>query len=313
MLKVNVEIANVFTGHSEAVYCLEKGIQQFDFYSGSADGFVGLWNTDSGTFEKPLAKVNSSIYALKLLAPSTLLIGEQSGVLNAIDMDSKVILKSIQLTNSNIFTIALLPANNSILVGDGGGNIHVLNEDFEVIQILNLCNANIRKIDISPCGRFVVVGASDHQIYFLEWNGLLELRQVLAGHTNSVFSVQYKSPYSLLSGGRDAMLNEWKWNEEEFLNTQKWSLHQTLPAHNFTINSIAIQPNQMLFATSSRDKSIKIWNYQTNELLKVIDTIKFPGTHTHSVNSILWLDNQTLLSTGDDKKIISWTIQNIPN
>jgi WD40 repeat protein len=310
MLKVKVEIENVFTGHSEAVYCLEKGNRKTDFYSGSADGFIGLWNTASGAFEKPLAKVNSSIYALKLIAPSTLLIGELSGVFTAIDMDSKAVLKTIQLTSHNIFSIAYLHKSEHILVGDGGGNIHVLNEEFEVVQILNLCASNIRKIDVSPCGRFAVVGASDHQIYFLEWNGLLELKQVLSSHSNSVFSLVYKSPFVLLSGGRDAILKEWIWNEEEFLDTQKWQLKQSLPAHNFTINSIAIQPQQNLFATSSRDKTIKIWDYHTTKLLKVIDTIKFPGTHTHSVNSILWLDNNTLLSTGDDKKIISWNIQN---
>jgi WD40 repeat protein len=47
---------------------------------------------------------------------------------------------------------------------------------------------------------------------------------------------------------------------------------------------------------------------ETLELKKVIDLEKMLG-HSHSVNTLLWLeDKQLLVSAGDDKKIMVWRL-----
>ena len=78
------------------------------------------------------------------------------------------------------------------------------------------------------------------------------------------------------------------------------------PAHWFTINAIAFHPNGQFFATASRDKTIKIWDANTFELLKVLEVIRDKG-HVNSVNALLWHPYQELLlSAGDDRSIIIW-------
>jgi WD40 repeat protein len=74
------------------------------------------------------------------------------------------------------------------------------------------------------------------------------------------------------------------------------------------VNHLSLSPNKKLLASASRDKTIKIWDAESLELLKVLDRTKYPTSHTHSVNRLLWLNDDTLISTGDDRKVICWKI-----
>jgi WD40 repeat protein len=106
----------------------------------------------------------------------------------------------------------------------------------------------------------------------------------------------------LFSGGRDALLKVWKLDQTPILL-------ETINAHWFTINDLQISPNGNFLISASRDKTIKIWDIKTLELLKVLDRFKNIGGHTHSVNRLLWLDNETFVSGGDDKKICVWKME----
>ena len=231
--------------------------------------------------------------------------GLQNGSLFALDLADRSILRSVQLSNQGIFSLALINEGQNILAASGEGFIYMLNtKDQSLVQSLNLSNKAIRSLQISPCGRFVIAGCSDHKLYFLKVEDKLLLQQVIEAHDNSVFTATYKEGYVLLSGGRDAMLKQWTWSHEE----KEWQIDDSIPAHNYTVNKIALNPSRRLFATGSRDKTIKIWQTKPIELLKVINPEKFPNGHTHSINTLHWLDDSTLLSAGDDKKIISWKI-----
>jgi WD40 repeat protein len=103
----------------------------------------------------------------------------------------------------------------------------------------------------------------------------------------------------LLSGGKDGFLNIW--------SCKNFELIKSLPAHNFALYGICFHPNENIFATASRDKSIKIWDAETIDVLAKLDAKK--GGHLNSVNRIYWSNyNNYLVSTGDDKTIIIWDI-----
>lgn len=78
-------------------------------------------------------------------------------------------------------------------------------------------------------------------------------------------------------------------------------------AHMFTINHLAFSPDGSLFATASRDKTIKIWDTYSLKLLKVLDTIRHGG-HINSVNRLLWLP-EMLVSASDDQRAIIWEVE----
>lgn len=164
-------------------------------------------------------------------------------------------------------------------------------------------------MDVSVKRNEMAVGASDGNIYFL--NRQLELIHILKkAHDNSVFTVKYTADGKyLMSGGRDAHLKIWHFTEGGHPSPMT-----DVSAHWFTINALAFHPqNPHIFATASRDKTIKIWSFYPQQaesltLLKVLDTIRY-GCHINSVNALYWSAyNNYLISGSDDRSLIVWQI-----
>jgi WD40 repeat protein len=105
----------------------------------------------------------------------------------------------------------------------------------------------------------------------------------------------------LISGSRDAQLKIW--------DLPNYQLQQTLPAHLFAVYSICFHPHLPYFATCSQDKSIKIWDAANFKLYKILSLEKLGIGHSHSINKIVWSnDGKHLISTGDDRKVMVWEI-----
>ena len=56
-------------------------------------------------------------------------------------------------------------------------------------------------------------------------------------------------------------------------------------------------------ATASRDKKIKIWN---DDLTFISRIEEHPVGHKNSVNTLCWLSDTELITTGDDRCIMLW-------
>ena len=80
-----------------------------------------------------------------------------------------------------------------------------------------------------------------------------------------------------------------------------WKLFIILDGHgsNFTIRKI-ININENLIASSSDDKTIKIWDWNQGTCLKSIES------HEGHVYAIELLNYKTIISGGLDKKICLW-------
>src|SRR5690606_5451891 len=105
----------------------------------------------------------------------------------------------------------------------------------------------------------------------------------------------------LLSGGRDAHIRV----HDSFKGTE---LRDWIP-HWFAIYAIAYQPGGKLFATASRDKSIKLWSAEDFRLLKVLHKDRGLDAHSHSVNTLIWSPSgHRLYTAGDDRRIKVWNL-----
>ena len=81
----------------------------------------------------------------------------------------------------------------------------------------------------------------------------------------------------------------------------------------YTVNALALNTDGTLLFSGSRDKTIKIWDANSFELLKVIEGIR-DGGHLNSVNSLLWSpEKKYLISGSDDKSIGIWKIEKVDN
>ncbi len=83
-----------------------------------------------------------------------------------------------------------------------------------------------------------------------------------------------------------------------------FTLRHTLRGHKDIINRIAWSPDGSILASPSEDKTIRLWETQTGQLLRTLKG------HSASVFSVAWSPDGRLLASGsEDKTIRLWDVQ----
>jgi WD40 repeat protein len=323
---MNVEKIAQLTGHQAAVFAVGEGRTPQHIISGAGEGWLVEWDLATPDVGRLLAKVERNIFSLQYLKnQNRIVVGDMDGGVRFVNLDNPEKTLNIKHHSKGCFDIQLL--NNQLFTIGGEGNITRWSVDeSRSLESLQLSAKSLRALDICVGKREIAVGASDGNVYFLDLD-TFELKKTLkTAHTNSVFAVRYTPDgQHLLTGGRDAFLKLWQLNSPE--NTPVFAV----PAHLFTLNSIAFHPTKpTIFATASRDKTIKIWETEISDskfqisgskfqipnssvkLLKVIDTIR-SGCHIRSVNRLFWSPFEDyLVSVSDDRSLMVWGISNLP-
>ncbi|MBV8882612.1 MAG: serine/threonine protein kinase [Chroococcidiopsidaceae cyanobacterium CP_BM_RX_35] len=77
----------------------------------------------------------------------------------------------------------------------------------------------------------------------------------------------------------------------------------TLTGHLGSVNSVAISPKGDILASGSDDKTIKLWNLDTQQAITTLNG------HTHAVKSVAFSPDGKILATGgDDKTVKLWDL-----
>jgi len=289
-------------GHKAAIFVFANADDPKHFLTGAGDGWIVQWNLNELENGKLIAKVPRNIFSLCNLPNQQLIVvGNMDGGVHWVDLQDPEKTKNIAHHQKGVFDIQLI--HNRIYTLGGEGMITRWSvEERRTLESFHITNQSLRSMSYNEARNEIAIGASDNNIYILDAKSLSIEHMIRQAHENSVFTVQYSLDGNyLLSGGRDALLKVWA-IERDF------ELVSDQAAHLFTINDIAFHPEAHLFATASRDKTIKIWDAENFKLLKVIETIK-NGGHINSVNKLYWSSyNNYLLSCSDDQSIIVWEI-----
>lgn len=297
---MQVEKLDTFSGHRGAVYALEPGLSKENFYSGASDGIVAEWNLAKPDLGSAIAQFPKGIFSLKLdAAQHQLWVATHLDGLQVIDLQTKQVIFQYSNPLASIFSMQIV--DNKLFATDSGGVLWVFDLNTKsLVSKVNLGSGSIRKIINFHKDQFLV-GSSDGCIRHLDESGKV-LKKVLA-HDKTVFSMFYEDQsHVLVTVGKDARVKKWSIQEE------KIELMDELVGHIFPIHDVVLSPNNTLFATSSMDKTIKIWDLNEFKLLKVIDYARHGG-HKNSVNKLYWSDYQDfLISASDDKKISVWKL-----
>lgn len=298
---IQVQKLHTFIGHKDCVYCLGNSSYKNHFLSAAGDGMLVLWDINNPDNGELIVKIPNSIYAINYIKQNNqLIIGQNFSGIHLIDLNTKKEVASLHLTESYIFDIQHF--GDILLIATGNGEVHIVQySSLSKLHTIKESAKSARSIAVNPVLKEFAVAYSDFSIRIFSLNSF-SLLQTIQAHQNSVFTVKYSPDGKyLLSGSRDAHLKIWNcWNHYE--------LHERVVAHMFAINSIDFSPNGLLFATGSMDKSIKIWSSIDFQLLKVLDKSRHAG-HGTSVNKVMWLENEKLLSCSDDRTISLWEIK----
>jgi WD40 repeat protein len=294
-------------GHKASVYAVEMQSVR-SVLTGGGEGWIVAWDLDAPENGRLLATVETSIFSMRLLPERGLLLaGNRNGGLHWIDWHSKREWANVAHHQKGVFDILWHNALGLLTAG-GDGRLTLWDvANARPMESLQLSRASLRCLACSPNDGTLAVGASDGNIYLLDAS-LNQKARIEGAHRPSVFTLAFVlDGQRLLSGGRDALLKAWDLAAgNACLNAQ--------PAHLFTINHIALSPSGRLFATASRDKTLKIWNTASMELLKVVDVrksslLEAPMGHFNSVNRLLWVDEGCLVSVSDDRTALVWGIE----
>lgn len=295
------ELEQLLSAHKDAIYAIEPTSNGLNFLTAGADQTVLEWDLSQPDQARRLAKGEASIYYLKLLSDNRLIIGTNAGHLYCIDHKEKKVLAERKF-NLGIFDGQVDTKNDCVyLAFEGGGLAKIDLSTFDILEKGEVSKEHIRVLRRGGDG-LLYSGSSDGRIRIHKPTNL-ETTHEFKAHSDSVFSLYINEDGALCSGGKDAMLKWWviKNGEYETINE--------VPAHLFTVNEIIEGPEYNQITTASRDKTIKIWEKGTLVLHKVLDREKYPGSHSHSVNRIAWLNGEQLISGGDDRILRIWRLR----
>jgi len=281
-----------FSDHTGPVYCLTKH-NDFLFSSG-ADKYIVRWNLNNCTQDNFVIRLENSAYSIKhLMNLPYLVIGSSNGDLHVINSLEKKEIKFIQHHKSAIFSIYEIPEKTLLLTGDADGNLCIWKSDnFQLLIQIPLNSGKIRTIKHFQNELFIGSKDGVMRIFELDFFNQIEEKIINKDGIQSILKIDDV----IMIGGYDGYLFA--------LESKTKKIISKIPAHRGPIYSL-VSFNSDYFISSSRDKSIKIWDKNT---LKVIDKKEFKtGGHKNSVNQVLELNKTTFATCSDDSRIILWS------
>jgi len=287
-----------FNDHTGPVYSIASA--EHFIYSSGADNWVARWNLQAQKQDEFAIKLDSPAYSIfHSVTKPLLFIGCSNGDFHVINTIIREEINFIKHHKSAIFSIQENPRTNQIYSGDSAGNLCIWNSiSFQLELQIPLNCEKIRAIGLIDEGTKIVVLSKDGKLRLFETSYYNELLCIPI-NSDGLQSILSVSDLHLV-GGHDGFLY--------VVNSTTNSILSKIAAHKGAIYSIK-QINQTIFATSSRDKTVKIWDLTTMRVLQKLD-LKVGG-HKNSVNDILLFNHELLVSCSDDSKIIGWKLNDL--
>lgn len=290
------------SGHSAGVYALAPGVEPNSILSGSGDRMVAGWDLQQRTALSFSIKLENPVYSLLHLPQhNQLLIGQGKGGIHVIDLLKRQEIRHLALHSQGVFDLKYHSESDAVLAVSADGFISIWNrKDFTLSRHIPIGEFKLRKADFSSDEKTMALSGADGRLRIFETEMYNELFTFDA-HEKSSNIVKFGPQNKwLVSGGWDGFLRFWN-------PAADYKLVREIPVHNYAIYDIAFSPDMRFCATASRDKTIKIWDLNTFDVLAKLDVKA--GGHSHSVNALHWSTFENLLiSGGDDRKIIAWKI-----
>jgi len=292
-----------FQGHNGAIFDLTYGGDYL--YSASADKFVTRWNLSTGMQDKFAIRLPQSPYSLGLMQNDTqLLVGLSNGDLHLFDLQQRKEIRFIKHHQQAVFCICTPAESPFVFTGDAEGNVSVWkSEDFKHLIDVPLSCGKIRRMQWDVKTGFLWCTCQDGSIKAIETNYFNLVHDFHAHKDGTTALLQYGN--HLYSGGKDAYLHKWHLSESEPERVQWVPAHHFVlydlisvgkqnefivsasrdksiklwqddslkfvqkldlktGGHKHSVNRL-LRLDNLIFASCSDDKTIILWEIETNE------------------------------------------------
>lgn len=266
--------------------------------SGSRDRTIKLWNLRTGKALYTLSGHAAPVTAIAFSADGSLLISSsEDRTLRFWHVKTGTLLRT--LTGYEVFTTLALSADRQLLVGCGqNGRVHFwrLNTDPIAYGIYDQETLMV-SVALSRDGQQVITGSSQHLIA-MHQGRTGELLRTWAAHFTVVTAIALNpvNP-SFAAGGEDGTLQCWA---DQTAQSERSS--HLLMGHQGAITALTFTPNGHYLISGSRDRTLRIWNSYTWELLSTLTG------HTQAITSVASTSNGQLIASGSlDHTIKLWS------
>jgi centriolar protein POC1 len=291
------ELHGVLEGHEHPIYALSASSKEHILFSGGGEGAVVEWSLKTMKPIKIMYKTRASIYSIHCPKALPLLVsGDREGKISIFNFIDQKLVYQEKLAGAGIF--GMLSHQHKLYFVSEDGYLRCFDlERLSLEMELKISEQALRCISINVEDEMMYLSGKDLKIHHYSINENRVVRSE-EQHSLPVFSLEYDSENKqLLSGARDAQIKVWRITET--IN---------LAAHMFAVNKILSIPEHDIFISASMDKSIKMWDAKSLDLLSIADPLKNQGHHK-SVNTLCYTPYEQLVaSAGDDRMIKVWRL-----
>ncbi|CAH1954141.1 unnamed protein product [Acanthoscelides obtectus] len=286
----------IVKGHNKPLTSLTLSEDRSTIFTASHDGCVTRWNAETGENDRVQGTGHGNqVNGMKVMDGTLYTCGIDDS-LRQVDIEGNTYKAQSLKLGSQPKGMDVLKEQNLIVTASI--NEITVSKDNQKVSTLKV-GYEPTSVACSPKGHVAVGGNMDNRvhIYELQNNNLNQLHEL--EHLGPVMDVAY-SPDDKYLVASDAHRKVILYSTDEYkvANTQEWGFH------NARVNCVAWSPDSLLVASGSLDTSIIIWHVE-----KPSKHIIIKNAHAQSqVTRLAWVDNQTLVSVGQDCNTKLWTI-----
>jgi WD repeat-containing protein 1 (actin-interacting protein 1) len=282
----------VVKGHNKFITALAYDKNRNTVYTGSYDSIITRWNVDTGDNDViPGSGHTNQINGLSI----------QGGKIISCGMDDSIRVTPLDGEYGDAAPVDS-PAKGVSGIGDQSvvatmKSVYLFNGLKQISQV-NV-SYNPQCVAVNPSGTVAAVGGGDDHkvhIYTISGNALKEV-EVLSRHTRQVTCVAFSHDGKHLASGDQK-------NEIIVWNTANWAIvEENWCFHTGSVRALSWSPNSERLASVSLDQCVIVWS-----LVDRSNRIRIPNAHRGGTNVVLWIDDKTVASAGQDCAWKTWSV-----
>ncbi|MFN6516637.1 MAG: protein kinase domain-containing protein [Nostoc sp. CreGUA01] len=263
-----------------------------------------LWHCSSTLSE--YSAVLSSVNALAFSPKGNILASTNDEKnIKLWDLNTKKVIASLFGHSQAIKSVAFSPDGKILASASDDKTVKLWQFDTltEISTLLGHSHA-VKSVVFSPDGQILASGSWDKTIKLWNLNTGLQIC-TLTGHQLQVNSVAFSPQGQILaSASYDRTIRLWQIScQTEFKNCPCYTLLGILSGHAWAVLTVAFSPDGKILATGGDDKTIKLWDVNTGQLISTL------SGHSWSVVSVAFTaDGKTLISASWDKTVKLWRV-----
>jgi len=296
-------------GHTNWVNALAIIPSNENVVSGSNDKTIKIWNSKTFRLIATLKNHADWVNALAIIPSNENIVsGSDDKTIKVWNSKTLKIITTLKNHTEEVNALAIIPSNENIVSGSYDKTIKVWNSTtYKLIATLTGHTNFVRSLAIIRSNENIISGSDDKTIKI--WNSrTFQLIATLTGHTDWIRSLAIiPSSENIISCSDDKTIKIW--NSHSYLlklfrncnsKISRYSSNTNLEYLN-KIYSLAIIPSSKNIVSGSDDKTIKVWNSTTLQLISTLTG------HTDLVNVLAIIpSNENVVSGSNDRKIKIW-------